>query len=489
MSPLAHPAIMVASKSKDDHVKRGRTMDYKKTAAAIVEGVGGTGNVKGLTHCVTRLRFSLADEGKANADALKATDGVVGVVQQGGQYQVIIGNEVDGVYDAILPLIGGGEGASDTAEADAPQRPQGIKGWANAALDTLISCFTPLIPAIAGAGMVKVLAYILSAAGLIAADSVEYSVLNVIGDGVYYFLPLLVAVTAANKMKTNPFLAMGIAGIMMHPNLLTLGEAGSTVPVFGLPLTLVNYSAQALPIILSVWVMKYVEKFFSSHCPNLLKAFLPSMLTFLVVGPVALFAIGPLGTIMGNGFQVFANLMTQWGWLAVALNAALFPFLVLTGMHNALIPLMIQMFMSQGFDPVFVPGGLCANLAEGAAAAAVAARTKSKTMRSTALSAAVSAVLGVTEPALYGVNLRLKRPFIAMVIGSFVGGAFAGLVGLTAYTFVSPSLLSLPIFAGAESNFFMSMLAVPVTLVATFLITFFMGFEDVEDVEAETEAK
>ncbi|MEE0027572.1 MAG: PTS transporter subunit EIIC [Atopobiaceae bacterium] len=464
-------------------------MDYKKTAAAIVEGVGGVENVKGLTHCVTRLRFSLADEGKANADALKATDGVVGVVQQGGQYQVIIGNEVDDVYDAITPLIGGGQGSVDANEADAAQKPQGIKGWANAALDTLISCFTPLIPAIAGAGMVKVLAYVLSAAGLIATESVEYSVLNVIGDGVYYFLPLLVAVTAANKMKTNPFLAMGIAGIMMHPNLLALGEAGSTVSVFGAPLTLVNYSAQALPIILSVWVMKYVEKFFGSHCPTLLKAFLPSMLTFLVVGPIALIAIGPLGTILGNGFQVFADLMTQWGWLAVALNAALFPFLVLTGMHNALIPLMIQMFMTQGFDPVFLPGGLCANLAEGAAAAAVAVRTKSKTMKSTAWSAAVSAVLGVTEPALYGVNLRLKRPFIAMVIGSFVGGAIAGLVGLTAYTFVSPSLLSLPIFAGAQSNFLLSMIAVPATLVSTFLITFFMGFEDVQDDESAAEAK
>jgi PTS system beta-glucosides-specific IIC component len=274
---------------------------------------------------------------------------------------------------------------------------------------------------------------------------------------------------------------MGIAGILMHPNLLTLGEAGSAITVFGAPLTLVNYSAQALPVILSVWVMGYVERFFFSHCPDLLKSFLPSMLTFLVVGPIALYIIGPLGTILGNGFQVFANLMTQWGWLAVALNAALFPFLVLTGMHNALIPLMIQMFMTQGFDPVFVPGGLCANLAEGAAAAAVACRTKSKAMRSTALSAAVSAVLGVTEPALYGVNLRLKRPFVAMVIGSFVGGAIAGLVGLTAYTFVSPSLLSLPIFAGPESNFLMSMLSVPVTLVSTFLITFFMGFKDVED--------
>ena len=258
-----------------------------------------------------------------------------------------------------------------------------------------------------------------------------------------------------------------------------------SVSFFGAPLTLVNYSAQALPVILSVWVMKYVEGFFSKHCPNVLKAFLPSMLSFLVCGSIALIAIGPLGTILGDGFAVFCNIMNQWGWIAVGLNAAIFPFLVLTGMHNALIPLMIQMFMTQGFDSVLLPSGLCANLAEGAAPAAVAVRTRSKSMRSTAWSAAVSAVMGVTEPALYGVNLRLKKPFIGMVIGSLIGGCIAGLVHLTAYTFVSPSILSLPIFAGPESNFLLSMISVPATLVSTFVVTYLLGFEDVEDTEAD----
>jgi PTS system beta-glucosides-specific IIC component len=173
--------------------------------------------------------------------------------------------------------------------------------------------------------------------------------------------------------------------------------------------------------------------------------------------------------------------MNQWGWIAVGINAAIFPFLVLTGMHNALIPLMIQMFMTQGYDAVLLPSGLCANLAEGAAAAAVALRTKNASMRSTALSAAVSAVLGVTEPALYGVNLRLKRPFIGMVLGSLLGGCVAGIVHLTAYTFVSPSLLSLPIFAGPESNFLVSMISVPASLVITFVITYLLGFEDPTD--------
>ncbi len=456
-------------------------MDNKHTAEQIVEAVGGTQNVKGLTHCVTRLRFTLADESVVSDDAVSAIDGVMGVAKASGQYQVIIGPAVADVYAEAAPLVSGG---ADEAPATAePEKPHGIKGWASAALDTLISCFTPLIPAIAGAGMIKVLAYILSATGLLGMESMEYQLLTIIGDGVYYFLPLMVAVTAAKKMDTNPFLAMGIAGIMMHPTLLTFGEVGTQVSIFGAPLTIVNYSAQALPIILSVWVMKYIERLFSAHCPNLLRAFLPSMLTFLVTAPIALFAIGPMGTLLGDGFAVFCNVMNQWGWIAVGLNAGIFPFLVLTGMHNALIPLMIQMFMTQGFDSVLLPSGLVANLAEGAAAAAVAVRTKSSSMRSTAWSAAVSAVLGVTEPALYGVNLRLKRPFVGMVIGSVLGGCFAGIVHLTAYTFVSPSLLSLPIFAGPESNFLLSMLSVPVTLVVTFVVTLLLGFEDADDAE------
>ncbi|MBP3884988.1 MAG: PTS transporter subunit EIIC [Olsenella sp.] len=460
-------------------------MDYRKTASQIVEAVGGSGNVKGLTHCVTRLRFTLADEGKADKATLEGIDGVVGVAQSSGQYQIIIGPEVDKVYAEALPLVevsaagAAGEGADD--------KPKGFKGYANLALDTLISCFTPLIPAIAGAGMIKVLMYILTSFGLIAAESVEHQVISVISDGVYYYLPILVAFTAAKKMETNPFLAMGLAGIMMHPDLLKLGEVGTQVPVFGAPLTIVNYSAQALPVILSVWLMKYVERFFSKITPSLLKSFLPSMLTFLVCAPISLMAIGPLGTIFGNWFAAFCDVMNKWGWIAVGLNAGIFPFLVLTGMHNALIPLMIQMFMTQGFDSVLIPSGLVANLSEGAAAAAVAVRTKSPSMRSTAWSAAVSAVMGVTEPALYGVNLRLKRPFIGMVLGSVLGGCFAGIVHLTAYTFVSPSLLSLPIFAGPQSNFLLSMLTVPAALVITFVVTLLIGFEDVED-EADAES-
>lgn len=460
-------------------------MDFSTMAPQLVELVGGAENVSGLTHCVTRLRFKLRDDSKADQKAIENLDGVKGVVKASGQFQVIIGAGVEDAYAAVAPLVGVSADVPTAADDAANGKPHGIKGYASMALDTLISCFTPIIPAIAGAGLIKVLCYLLTAFGALTADSITYQVLSVIGDGVYYFLPFLVAVTAAEKMKVNKFLAIGLTGIMMHPTLLTLGDAGSTVSFLGLPLTITDYSTQALPIILSVWLLKYVDKFSQKICPDMLKSFVAPMLSFLITAPIALIVIGPLGSIIGVYFAQFCNLMNQWGWIAVGLNAVIFPFLVLTGMHNALIPLMIQMFATQGFDPVLVPSGLIANIAESGAAAAVAVRTKSKKMRGIAGSAAFSALFGITEPALYGVNLRYKRPFVAMLIGALVGGCFAGLFGLTAYTFVNPSIISLPIFAGPNSNFLLSIASVPITWVVTFVVALAMGFKE-DDAETET---
>ena len=212
-------------------------------------------------------------------------------------------------------------------------------------------------------------------------------------------------------------------------------------------------------------------------CPNLVKVFLRPMLTILITAPIMLIVIGPLGTFAGDYFQVFCNLMNKWGWIAVGLNAAIFPFLVFTGMHNALIPLMIQMFATQGFDAVLVPSGLVANIAEGGAAFGVFLRSRDKKMKGTALSATISALFGITEPALYGVNLKLKRPFIAMLIGSLTGGCLAGLLSVTAFSFVSPSLISLPIFAGTTRSFIGAIITVIATFIGTAVITVIMGFD------------
>lgn len=451
-------------------------MDYSKLAVDIISNVGGKENINGLTHCVTRLRFTLVDESKANKSALERLNGVMGVAQSGGQYQVIIGSEVEGVYNAIMNNIG-----ITKQKKEEVKEKKTIKQLFNNGLDVFISCFTPIIPVIAGSGMIKVLCYILTATHLLTDTSSTYKIISMIGDGVYYFLPMFVAFTAAEKMKVDKFLAVALAAIMMHPTFLTLGDVGTYTGFLGIGLQIVNYSTQALPIILGVWLMKYIDKFSDKVSPKMVKVFLKPMITLLITVPIVLIAIGPLGSILGIYFAKFVDVMNKWGWIAVGLNAAIFPLLVLTGMHNALIPLMIQMFATQGFDAVLVPSGLIANIAESGAAGAVALKTKNKGLRAVAGSASFSALFGITEPALYGVNLRLKKPFIAMLIGSLVSGAIAGIFKLTAYTFVNPSLLSIPIFAGPASSFVLAIACVPMTYIITFIITYFMGFEDLTD--------
>ena len=451
-------------------------MNYQETAAAIVRHIGGKENVTNLTHCVTRLRFTLADESKADVDAIKAVPGVLNLVISSGQYQVVIGPAVGDVYKEAIKLVGTAPAVTETAPAE--KQKVSIGGLAKQGLDTLIACFVPCISAIAGAGMIKVLVVLLSFAGILSADSSTYAILNTIGDGIFYFLPFFVAFNAARKMNVDIFLAMSLAAIVLHPNLAALGEAGSSVSFLAFGMKIMDYSAQALPMVFGVWLLKYVDKFADKVSPKIVKVFLRPMISLLITAPVVLLLIGPAALALSNVFFAACQLMQAWGWLAVAINAALFPVMVLTGTHNATIPLIIQMFATQGFDAIFLPCGMAANIAEAGAACAVALRTKNKELRSTGLSATLSALLGITEPALYGVNLRMKKPFFAMLIGAFIGGAYIGLVGLTAPAFVTPSILTIAVFMGNGVNFLLGLSTIPLTFIVTFAVTWLLGFED-----------
>ena len=455
-------------------------MSNTQLAKDIIEKVGGKDNISSMTHCVTRLRFVLRNNDSADREAIKKMEGVISVLDSGGQLQIILGPAVNEVYAEASKLVG--DLAAGTVEETKEEAPKGIKGYLKAALDTLIACFVPSIMVIAGSGMVKVLAVLLNSAGLISVDSAAYQILNgVIGDGVFYFLPFLVAHNAAKKMGVDVMISMALAAILLHPTLAGLGEAGTSVSFFGIGLKIMDYSAQAIPVILGVWLLKYVDRFADKVSPNLVKVFLRPMIDLLVVAPIMLVLIGPASAILGDLFFKFCELCNNWGWLAVGVNAAIFPIMVLTGTHNATIPLLVQMFATQGFDSIFLPSGMAANIAEAGAAAGVALRTKSKKLRGTALSATLSALLGITEPALYGVNLRLKRPFIAMLLGSVIGGSIMGLVKITAPTFVTPSVLTAPIFLGRCPSPVLGLLSIPATFIITAILAFFFGFDDEKD--------
>lgn len=454
-------------------------MNYTELSQNILNYVGGESNIESATHCVTRLRLKLKDESKANTVAIENLEGVIGVAKASGQYQIIIGKEIEGVYKAFSELFGN-EKLQGEVDSEQLEKSKGIKAYLSNALDVFISCFTPLIPVIAGSGMIKVLLSVLVTFKVLTPDGSTYQLLNMIGDGVYYFLPIMVGYTAAKRMDVDIFIGMVLGAILVHPTLMKLAGDNHAAYTYlaGLPVKIVDYSAQALPVILSVWLAKYIDMFSNKISPNIVKVFLRPMLTLLITTPIMLVVIAPIGSILGDYFQAFSNLMNQWGWIAVGLNAALFPLLVLTGMHNALIPLIITMFATQGFDAILIPSGLIANIAEGGAAAAVAVRAKNKRTKSLAASATVSALVGITEPALYGVNLRFKRPFYGMLLGSFIAGCLAGLLHLTAYSFVSPSLLSLPIYIGKNSSILIAIICAALSFVITFVITYIMGFNE-----------
>lgn len=457
-------------------------MDYSKLASSILKNVGGDANVANVTHCATRLRFNLKDTSKANIEAVKKIKGVMGVVDKGGQFQVIIGSDVSNVYAEVLKLGNFQKGAS----IDAGEK----KGGVAAVLDVVSGIFTPILPAITGAGMLKAVLSLLTTLGVMSTKSQTYEILNFISDAAFFFLPMLLAYTSAIKFKCNPFMAMTIAGVLLHPSFSALAAAGKPIHFLGLPVTPASYSSSVIPIILSVWLMSYVEKLADRISPKPIKFFSKPLITLLIVAPVALIAIGPLGTIIGVFLGKGINFINgKAGWLVGLLMGAFSPLLVMTGMHYGLFPVVMPEFASLGYDSMMVPGMLAANVAQGAAALCVAVKTKNKELKQLAGSSGLTAVLGITEPAMYGVNLKLKRPFTGVMIGGGVAGLYAGIVGLKCYGMASPGLASIPIFIGPKpSNFINALITCAIAFVVTFAATWFLGFEDPveeEDIEEE----
>ncbi len=451
-------------------------MDYSQLAQTILKQIGGKENVRSVGHCATRLRFELVDESKADTAALKAVKGVMGVVSSGGQYQIIIGSDVACVYQPLSAMIGAGT----TAAAAAKNEKIGSK-----IIGTIAGIFTPLISAVIAGGMLKAVLSLLTVFSLLDPSTQSYAILSLISDAPFYFLPFLVAFTASKKFNTNTIISMSLAGVLLYPTLATLGGETGQVFFFGIPVVSATYSSSVIPIILTVWVQSYLEKLFEKIWKPI-RSILKPTLTLLVLAPAMLIAIGPLGTWCGN--LLAAGL--QWinavvPWLPAVIMGAFSPLIIMAGMHYSLIPLAISQATTLGYITIDLPGMLAANIAQGAAALCVAIKTKSANLKEVATSSGLTAVLGITEPAMYGVNLRLKRPFIGVMIGGAIGGLVAGLLGLRCYAPGSPGLASMALFIGGEepiANLTKALITVAVAFVAAFVATWILGFED------ETEA-
>lgn len=442
--------------------------DYKKTAAEVLRLVGGEKNVAHLEHCSTRLRFTLADPGKADQAALKKTAGVMGVVASGPQCQVVIGNDVIEVYDEIMK-------AANFSGASAAPAPAGKRDISAAALDFIVGVFQPLVPAIAGAGILKALLTILTTAGILTNSDVIYQVFYHVADAALYYLPVMVAVTTATKLNVNKLVAVAIAAAMIFPNTVNMLAMEGGAKFFGITLQNINYTGQVFPAILSVAFMAIIEKQFTKVCPKPIRVFAVPLVCFGVTFPVALLVLGPLGYNIGSLLTtVILGLYNTLGWLAVGLLAAILPFMIATGMHKALVPYAVASVSNPGYEMLYMPASLAHNISEGGACLAVAVKTKDEELRSTAISAGISALFGITEPALYGVTIQRKKALMGVCAGSLVAGLFLGITAVRAFVAMGPGIAGMAMFLDAENsmNLIWAIVGLVVAVAVSFIVTF-----------------
>lgn len=448
-------------------------MNVKDTAQKILKEVGGPENVQNLTHCITRLRFNLKSMEQVDEQRVKNISGVVGVVDKGGQFQVIIGPDVAKVYGELMKM-------GDFQAAKAPEEEEEKKGIVNKVLDTLAGIFSPIMPIIAGAGMVKALLSILTLCNLIDTAGNLYYFLSFIADASYYFLPIFLAASASRKFQCNMQMAMLMGAILLHPKLIALKDTADVVRVLGIPVRMVTYSSSVIPIILIVFTLSYVERFVEKITPSIIKFIAKPLLTILIMTPIGLVVLGPLGGFIGDGLvAVLLSIEKIAPWILPTVIGAFMPFLVMTGMHYSLLPAYVNSLSALGYETIIGPGNLPSNIAQGAAALCVAMKTKNKEFKQLSISSGVTALLGVTEPALFGVNLRLKKPLIATTIGGGLGGLYAGLTGVRRFGGGGAGLAAIGLYVGdSPSNVTNALIAAAIAFVVTFVIQWKLGFVD-----------
>ena len=424
-------------------------MDFKTMAGSILSNVGGKENVSQVVHCATRLRFTLKDDTKANTDAIKKIQGVLSVVNAGGQYQIVIGPDVPQVYQEVLSL-GGFEASAqidDPAAAKADNRSRLSK-----VLEGIASIFQPIIPAITGAGLLKALMALFSAIGWLKSGTQTYIILNAMADAAFYFMPILLAASCARKFKCNQGTAMALAGILVYPAFISLLGAGEPVKFLSfIPITKATYTSSVIPIILGVWFMAQVEHFMQKISPKAIKFFSVPLVSLFVGGTVTIALLGPIGAWVSDLIKMFFEWLNNVApWIVPTVVGVITPLLVMTGTHYGLIPIGTNNLTTLGWDTVVGPGMLASNVAQGAAGLAMGIRSKNPDTKQQASSAGITGVLGITEPVLYGVNLKYTFPLIAAMIGGGVGGLYLGITRTARFAAGSPGLLVLPAYIPTE---------------------------------------
>ena len=451
-------------------------MDYQAIAKEILKDVGGKDNIVDVTHCYTRLRFILKDTKQANKEALLQTEGVISVVESGGQYQVVLGNKVAHVYNALEPLLA----QQLTTKTSTKEK----NSLGNRILNTVAAIFTPVVPAIAASGMLK---GILAIAVMVANNFYQvdlkplntYIILSAASDALFYFMPVILGYSAAKVFKTNEYIAMVIGATLCYPTIVSLMTEESAVTLFGLHVTKANYVSTVIPIILAIFILAYVQRFLEKVIPEVLKIIMVPTLSLLLMIPATLLLFGPIGIYLGDGVNwLYYYIMNLSPILLGGFIGGIWCVLVIFGAHRGLVPIGINDVARTGRQNLLAFAG-AANFSQAGAAFGVFVRTKNKDLKAVAASATVTALFGITEPAIYGANLRLKKPMIYAVASGAAGGALMGWGGSYGTAFANQGLLTIPVYAEAGSKAFICyLLGCGIAFFGAFLLTIFLGFND-----------
>lgn len=461
--------------------------NYKQVAKSIIELSGGKSNISHYLHCATRVRFNINNFDLVSIEKIKEVPEVLGVMKVGNQLQIIIGANVNNVFDQVSILLSQ-EGIENENESSIRKNKMNfVKSIGLGILDGLSGTMGPVIPAIVACAFFKMLTAILGEdlLNIIPTNSDLYVLLTFVGDAGFYFFPVIVGYTAAKKFSVTPVLGILLGAILIHPTFIQMIVDGTEFSVFGLPVYLTNYSGTIIPTILSVWVMSYVEKFFNKYIHSSIRSVFAPAFTILVMLPLALCLIGPAGSFLGNYVvNGLLGLQNYIGFLGIAIIAALYPILVMTGMHMVLITALFQIFATQGWDGFAAPALCYASFSVMGVALGAFLRLKDKSQKSLAASYAITAIVaGTSEPTIYGICTRYKKPFIGLIAGGFAGGLYGGITKVISATLVpSSSVTATLAFVGhSKSNIINGIIASLIALIVAAICTYFWGFSKDED--------
>lgn len=446
-------------------------MKYEQLSKDILQQVGGSKNVSNLIHCATRLRFTLKDNAKANEQALSNMDGVLKVVNNGGEFQVVIGPHVSEVYEEIIEI-------GNLKLGTPSEKPK--ESMSSRIFGVISGSFVPLLGALAGAGMLKAFLMVFTMVGWLSAESSTYLILSAAANAVFYFLPIFLGITLATKLGANPYVGGAIGAALLEPNFTGLATFEGDLTFAGIPVIVSNYSSTVFPIFIAVCFYALFEKFLKKVTPKSLQLFLVPMLSLVVIVPLTILVFGPFGVYFGNALGGLVTFLSEKsGWLTGAVVGGSWTVLTLLGVHNGLIPVMMQN-LAHGGDPLSAMLGP-AVFAQMGLALGVLLRTKEKQLKTLSSSTLLPGIFaGVTEPIIYGIFLRFRRTIPYVIISGAVGGAITGALGTKSMTFAFISIFSIPAF----NPMIPYIIGIAVSFTLSTLLTYFLGFED-KNVKAE----